>query len=144
MPTLIGMHILGMVMWTGGLLSALRIMIELTKESAVVRPRFSYLVRGFMRYTALSGAIISIVTGVALLAIHTMANSIGPTMLAKLLLVLILAGFHISAAAQSRKISADPASYAGVSARALTVGHHVVMALLLGLIVLSTLSGHEG
>lgn len=107
MKILMGLHSFGILMWMGGLITALRLLILHPKESLLVRPRFIYLESGFLKFTALPGICITAISGLFLLYSSVGFNfSLYPSeLILKLYLYISMAIIHALVVIQFRIFS---------------------------------------
>lgn len=107
MKILLGLHHFGIVMWMGGLITALRLLILHPKESLLARPRFLYLESAFLRYTALPGICITGISGLFLLHYSIGFDFIlyTPIQMIKLGLLIAMAVIHMLVLVQFRNFS---------------------------------------
>ena len=104
MKILLGLHHFGIVMWMGGLITTLRLLILHPKESVAVRTRFLYIESGFLQYTALPGILITSISGIFWLYFSLGFNfyTYTPIQLIKIFIFLMMASIHAMVIMQFR------------------------------------------
>jgi uncharacterized integral membrane protein (TIGR00701 family) len=113
MKTLLSLHLLGVVLWTGGLLNLTRILGYHARESPSVRPRYSWLEGRLDFLVTVPGALLTIGTGVAQAWFDGAAYFRVATWLQiKLALVAAVALLHLWVSRRHRKLARGPASAA--------------------------------
>lgn len=132
MRLVLALHLVGALMWFGGLLSALRILIERTKEPPPVRDRFAYLAKGFVWFTALPGAILATATGAVLLTIK--ATIWDGAAVAKLALLSLTIAVHAALAVQERRLARRGAE---TGSAVFSIEHKVTLLVALGVLFAS-------
>jgi putative membrane protein len=132
---LIGFHLIGVVLWMGGLLAFSRILGYHSKELPSARPRFTFVEGRLNWLVAIPGAVITIVFGVWIAVEHGMVwFRVASWMHWKLALVTAVAVIHIVLTVKHRQIlRAHPAAPMN---RALYAALHGTVGLLLIAIVL--------
>jgi protoporphyrinogen IX oxidase len=132
---LIGFHLIGVVLWMGGLLSFSRILGYHAKELPSARPRFTFVEGRLNWLVAVPGAVLTTAFGVWLAWEHGMAwFRVATWMHWKLALVLAVVVIHVALTAKHRQIRrANPAEPLN---RALFAALHGTVGLLLIAIVL--------
>ena len=132
---LLGFHLIGVVLWMGGLLAFSRILGYHAKELPSARPRLTFI-EGRLNYlVAVPGAVLTIVFGVWLAWEHGMAwFRVAAWLHWKLALVAIAAAIHVVLSVKHYQIRrAHPAA---PMSRALYASLHGTVGLLLIAIVL--------
>jgi protoporphyrinogen IX oxidase len=132
---LVGFHLIGIVLWMGGLLSFSRILGYHAKELPSARPRFTFIEGRLNWLVAVPGAVLTIVFGLWLTNDYGMAwFRVASWMHWKLALVAGVAVIHVILTVKHRQIRrghpAQPMS------RALYAALHGTVGLLLIIIVL--------
>ena len=132
---LLGFHLIGVVLWMGGLLSFSRILGYHSKEAPAVRPRFSFLEGRLNHLVAVPGALLTIVFGLWLVIDHGAAwFRVASWLHWKLTLVVVTLVIHVVLSVKQAQIRrADPAAPMN---RALYAALHGTVGLLLIAIVL--------
>jgi protoporphyrinogen IX oxidase len=132
---LIGFHLIGVVLWMGGLLAFSRILGYHSKELPSARPRFTFVEGRLNWLVAIPGAVITIVFGVWIAVQHGMVwFRVASWMHWKLALVAAVAIIHIVLTIKHRQIlRAHPEAPMN---RALYAALHGTVGLLLIAIVL--------
>ncbi|HEY2744750.1 MAG TPA: CopD family protein [Polyangia bacterium] len=93
---LVGFHLIGVVLWMGGLLTFSRILGYHSKELPSARPRFTFVEGRLNWLVAVPGAVLTIVFGAWLLYDHGAAwFRVALWMHIKLVLVVAVAGIHM-------------------------------------------------
>lgn len=132
---LIGFHLIGVVLWMGGLLAFSRILGYHARELASARPRFTFIEGRLNWLVAVPGAIVTIVFGVWLAQQHGRAwFRVAAWMHWKLALVAAVAVIHVVLTVKHRQILRAPPS--APMSRALFAALHGTIGLLLIAIVL--------
>jgi putative membrane protein len=132
---LIGFHLIGVVLWMGGLLAFSRILGYHSKELPSARPRFTFVEGRLNWLVAIPGAVVTIVFGVWIAVQHGMAwFRVASWMHWKLALVGAVLVIHLVLTFKHRQIlRAHPAAPMN---RALYAALHGTVGLLLIAIVL--------
>jgi putative membrane protein len=132
---LLGFHLVGVVLWMGGLMAFSRIMGYHAKEAPSVRPRYSFL-EGRLNYlVALPGAFLTVAFGVWMAYQHGMQwFRVAAWLHYKLALVAIVAVIHALLSVKHYQIRR--ASPSAPVSRALFASLHGTVGLLLIAIVL--------
>jgi putative membrane protein len=132
---LVGFHLIGVVLWMGGLLSFSRILGYHAKELPSARPRFTFIEGRLNWLVAVPGAVLTIVFGLWLINDYGMAwFRVASWMHWKLALVAAVAVIHVILTVKHRQIRrAHPAQ---PMSRALYAALHGTVGLLLIIIVL--------
>lgn len=137
MRWLLAFHVVGVVMWLGSLMALSRVLGYHTREPPSVRPRFSFVEGRLDVGGAMPGALLTLLTGLGLLAMEPMGWFRAQGWLhTKLLLVLFLAlihgGVRIRYRRMARQRADQPTSRAFFGA-----AHGIVGLLLIGIIILA-------
>ena len=135
---LLGFHLIGVVLWMGGLLTFSRIMGYHSKEAPAVRPRFSFLEGRLNGLVALPGAILTILFGVLMTVDYGRAwFRVAMWLHIKLTLVIVVAAIHVfltlkqrQVAKQSPDVPLNRALYASL--------HGIIGLLVIAIILLAT------
>jgi putative membrane protein len=132
---LLGFHLIGVVLWMGGLLSFSRILGYHTKEDPSVRPRYTFL-EGRLNYlVAVPGALLTIAFGLWLAVQHGMQwFRVAVWLHWKLTLVLAVLVIHVVLSVKHHQIRRAPP--AQPLSRGLYASLHGMIGLLLIAIVL--------
>jgi putative membrane protein len=132
---LIGFHLIGVVLWMGGLMSFSRIMGYHSKELPSVRPRFTFIEGRLNWLVAVPGAVLTVAFGLWLVIDHGMAwFRVASWMHYKLALVLGVVVIHVLLTVKQAQIRrAHPSEPMN---RALYAALHGTVGLLLIAIVL--------
>jgi uncharacterized membrane protein len=138
--TLVAFHLLGVVLWMGGLLTFSRVMGYHARESPTVRPRYVWL-EGRLNYlVTIPGFVITLGCGLGLMRIYGMQwFHKAVWMHWKLALVGMVAILHIGLTAQQRRVARRPPD--APMKRALYAAIHGTIGLLLMAILL--LAAHQ-
>jgi uncharacterized membrane protein len=138
--TLLAFHLLGVVLWMGGLLTFSRVMGYHARESPTVRPRYVWL-EGRLNYlVTIPGFVITLGCGLGLMRIYGMQwFEKAVWMHWKLGLVGIVAILHVGLTVQQRRIGRRPPD--APMKRALFAAIHGTIGLLLVAILL--LAAHQ-
>lgn len=132
---LIGFHLIGVVLWMGGLLAFSRILGYHTKELPSARPRFTFVEGRLNWLVAIPGAIVTVVFGVWIAVEHGLAwFRVASWMHWKLALVLAVAVIHLVLTVKHHQVRRAPP--AAPMNRALYAALHGTVGLLLIAIVL--------
>ena len=132
---LVGLHLIGVVLWMGGLLAFSRILGYHTKELPSARPRFTFIEGRLNWLVAVPGALLTIVFGVWLAYQHGAAwFRVASWMHYKLTLVLVVAVIHVVLTVKHAQIRR--AAPSAPMSRALYAALHGTIGLLLIAIVL--------
>ena len=137
---LLTFHLLGVVLWMGGLLTLTRVMGYHAREAPSVRPRYTWL-EGRMNYlVTFPGAFLTILFGLLLVTQHGMAwFRVAVWMHWKLALVAAATVIHIVTTVKQRKIARQSPSEK--VPRALFAALHGTLGLLL--IAILALAVHQ-
>jgi putative membrane protein len=132
---LIGLHLVGVVLWMGGLLSFSRILGYHSKELPSVRPRLTFIEGRLNWLVAVPGAVVTLVFGAWLWWEHGRAwFAVASWMHYKLAFVVALAGIHLALTLKHRQVLRAPP--AAPMSRGLYAALHGTVGLLLIIIVL--------
>jgi putative membrane protein len=111
MKALLSLHLLGVVLWTGGLLNLTRILGYHARESPSVRPRYSWLEGRLDFLVTVPGALLTVGTGVAQAWLDGAAYLQAATWLhVKLALVAVVAILHVWVSRRHRALARGPAA----------------------------------
>lgn len=137
MKILFGLHNFGIVMWMGGLITALRLLILHPKECLQVRSRFLYLESGFLRFTALPGICITLITGFLLLYFSIGFNLLLYTqeLAIKLCVYLVMILIHALVVIQFNHFS-QRAIHDQNDVNAFMIEHKVLLCLTIAILIL--------
>ncbi len=103
---LLGFHLIGVVLWMGGLLTFSRILGYHSKEAPSVRPRFSFLEGRLNGLVALPGALLTILFGVLMTVDYGKAwFRVAIWLHYKLTLVIVVAIIHVFLTIKQRQIA---------------------------------------
>ncbi len=132
---LVGLHLIGVVLWMGGLLSFSRILGYHSKELPSARPRLTFIEGRLNLLVAVPGAVLTVVFGLWLLYQHGMAwFRVAAWMHWKLALVLAVTVIHVVLSVKHHQIRrAHPAAPMN---RALYAALHGTVGLLMIAIIL--------
>jgi uncharacterized integral membrane protein (TIGR00701 family) len=132
---LVGFHLIGVVLWMGGLLTFSRVLGYHSKEHPSVRPRLTYIEGRLNALVAWPGAFLTIVFGLWLTIDHGMAwFRVAAWLHFKLALVVAALAIHVVLTVKHYKIRrAHPAE---PMSRALFAALHGIVGLLVIAIVL--------
>ena len=134
MKILLAIHLLGVILWTGGLLNLTRILGYHAREAPAVRPRYSWLEGRLDFLVTVPGAVITVATGVAQAWLDGSAYFAAATWLqVKLGLVAVVALLHVWVARRHRALARGPA------AAPMKRGPYAAIHGTLGLIVIAIL-----
>jgi protoporphyrinogen IX oxidase len=135
---LLGFHLIGMVLWMGGLLTFSRILGYHSKELPSARPRFTFVEGRLNMLVAVPGAVITIVFGLWLVYQHGMQwFRVAAWMHWKLVLVLAVAVIHLVLTVKHHQIRrAHPG--APMSRGLYAALHGFVGLLLIAIVLLAT------
>jgi putative membrane protein len=138
--TLVAFHLVGVVLWMGGLLALSRMMGYHAREAPSVRPRYVWL-EGRMNYlVTIPGAVITIACGIWLMQIYGRAwLAQAVWMHYKLVLVAIVAVLHTGLTINQRRVARRPPD--APMRRPLYAAIHGTLGLLLIAILL--LAAHQ-
>jgi putative membrane protein len=137
-PWLLAFHLLGVVLWMGGLLTLSRVLGYHAREAPSVRPRYTWL-EGRLNYlVALPGAVLTVATGVGMAIFYGRAWFRAALWLHyKLALVAVVLTLHFSLTLRQRRIARQ--SPEAPVPRALFAAMHGTLGLLLiGILLLAT------
>jgi putative membrane protein len=132
---LLGFHLIGVVLWMGGLLSFSRILGYHTKEDPSVRPRLTFIEGRLNMLVAVPGALLTIACGVWLAWQHGMQwFRVAAWLHWKLVFVVAVAAIHVVLTVKHRQVlRAHPATK---MSRGLYASLHGMVGLLVIVIVL--------
>lgn len=137
LPYLVTVHLLGMVLWLGGLLQLSRVLVLHAKEDASVRPRLSYLEGRLDAGGAIPGAVLTIATGIAQILVMPSGTFATSRWLHwKLLLVIAIVGLHLVLTLRHRRLARERADRP-VGKGFFAAAHGVIGLLLIGIVYLA-------
>jgi uncharacterized integral membrane protein (TIGR00701 family) len=132
---LLGFHLIGVVLWMGGLLTFSRILGYHSKEAPSVRPRFSFLEGRLNGLVALPGAVLTILFGVLMTVDYGKAwFRVAIWLHYKLTLVIVVAIIHVVLTVKQRQVARQSPEVP--LNRALYASLHGVIGLLVIIIIL--------
>jgi len=102
-------HLLGIVLWTGGLLSISRMAAYHTAEAPEVQPRFAWVEWRMYWLVTVPGMVITLVTAMGLLATGPLPYGSLGWFRAKMALVVLLLGLHALLHTKLKALAAHPA-----------------------------------
>ncbi|MSP63048.1 MAG: hypothetical protein EXR72_22470 [Myxococcales bacterium] len=136
---LVAIHLLGVVLWMGGILNLSRILGYHAREHPSVRPRFSHLEGRLDFLVAIPGAVLTLGTGIAQVAISGRAYFAAAEWLhIKLALVLAMVVIHFVLTRKHRAMARGAAD-AKVPRALFAALHGTLGLLLIGVLVLAAL-----
>ena len=103
-------HLLGMVLWAGGLLTISRMAAYHTAEEAPVQPRLAWVEGRMYWLVAVPGAVISVITAIGMLATSPVDYAGQGWFHGKMALVGLLIVLHALLHVKLRGLKADPAN----------------------------------
>jgi uncharacterized integral membrane protein (TIGR00701 family) len=135
---LVGFHLIGVVLWMGGLLTFSRVLGYHTKELPSVRPRLTYIEGRLNALVAWPGAVITVATGLWMTVNYGRLWFRGAAWLHfKLALVLVTLAIHVVLTVKHRQIlRAHPAQ--PLSRGLYAALHGIVGLLLIAIVLLAT------
>ena len=134
---LIAFHLLGVVLWMGGLLTLTRILGYHARELPSVRPRLSWIEGRLDTLVAMPGALLVAGTGLAQVLLDGRAYFAGASWLHwKLGLVAIVAALHFVVTRRRRALAAGPAD-AKVPRALFAAVHGTIGLLLIAILILA-------
>ena len=137
MRVLIAIHLIGVVLWMGGLLNLSRILAYHAKERPAVRPRFSFLEARLNYFVTAPGALITLVTGIIQLANEpTGYFAVARWLQIKIGLVAVIATIHFVLTLRHRAIARERAD-AHINKALFSALHGTLGLLLIAVIVLA-------
>jgi uncharacterized integral membrane protein (TIGR00701 family) len=132
---LLGFHLIGVVLWMGGLLTFSRILGYHSKEAPSVRPRFSFLEGRLNGLVAIPGAVLTILFGVLMTVDYGKAwFRVAIWLHYKLTLVIVVAIIHVVLTIKQRQIARQNPEVP--LNRALYASLHGIIGLLVIIIIL--------
>jgi len=135
---LVGLHLIGVVLWMGGLLAFSRILGYQSKELPSVRPRLTFIEGRLNWLVAVPGAVLTIVFGVWLAVEHGEAwFRVAAWMHYKLALVVVVAVIHVVLTIKIGQIR-RAAPTAPMSRGLYAALHGTVGLLLIAIVLLAT------
>jgi protoporphyrinogen IX oxidase len=135
---LVGFHLIGVVLWMGGLLTFSRLLGYHSKELPSARPRFTFVEGRLNWLVAVPGAVLTIVFGVWLVWEHGAAwFRVAAWMRYKLMLVVAVAGIHLFLTIKHAQIRRAAPS-ARMSRGLYAAMHGFVGLLVIAIILLAT------
>ena len=135
---LIGFHLIGVVLWMGGLMAFSRILGYQSKELPSVRPRLTFIESRLNMLVAAPGALLTIVFGVWLAVQHGAAwFRVASWLHYKLALVVAVAVIHVVLTIKIRQIRRAAPS-APMSRGLYAALHGTVGLLLIAIVLLAT------
>jgi protoporphyrinogen IX oxidase len=135
---LVGFHLIGVVLWMGGLMAFSRILGYHSKELPSARPRFTFIEGRLNWLVAVPGAVMTIVFGLWLLWQHGAAwFRVAAWMHYKLTLVLAVVAIHVVLTVKHAQIRRAPPS-AKMSRGLYAALHGTVGLLLIAIVLLAT------
>ena len=102
-PWLLALHVLGIVLWIGGLLAATGVLAQSAAADAAIRAAVAQPARKLMRLLADPGAALAIVAGGWLLSADAMGYFAQPWFQTKLVVVVGLIGLHGATAVRAKR-----------------------------------------
>jgi putative membrane protein len=135
---LLAFHLVGVVLWMGGLLAFSRVLGYHAREAPSVRPRYSWL-EGRLNYlVALPGALVTIGFGLGLADIYGLQwFRVARWMHWKLALVGVVLALHVTLTVKQRAIARQSPA-APVSRALFAALHGTIGLLLIAILVLAT------
>lgn len=144
MQLLLAFHLVGAVLWIGTLLTIARILVVHAQEPASVRPRFSHLERRLDSYSAVPGALVTLVTGLVQIGLEPAGYFRFALWLhIKLVLVIVMFGVHLVLSLRLRKLTSEPADQP-IGKGLFAAMHGTLGLLLVGVVVLAELRPMSG
>jgi putative membrane protein len=135
---LISFHLLGVVLWMGGLLTFSRILGYHAREAPSVRPRYTWLEGRLNHLVSVPGALVTVGFGLWLAVQHGWPwFRVAVWLHYKLALVAGVAAIHVALTVQQRRI-ARRAPDAPVPRALFAALHGTVGLLLIGILLLAT------
>ena len=135
---LVGLHLIGVVLWMGGLLSFSRILGYHSKELPSARPRFTFVEGRLNWLVAVPGAVLTIVFGVWLVREHGSAwFHVALWMHYKMALVLAVVVIHVVLTVKHAQIRRAAPS-APMSRGLYAALHGTIGLLLIAIVLLAT------
>jgi putative membrane protein len=135
---LLGFHLIGVVLWMGGLMAFSRILGYHSKELPSARPRFTFIEGRLNWLVAVPGAVLTIVFGVWLAYTHGMAwFRVASWLHYKLALVVAVVAIHVVLTVKHHQIRRAHPS-APMSRGLYAALHGTVGLLLIAIVLLAT------
>ena len=139
MRVLVAIHLIGVVLWMGGLLNLSRILAYHAKERPAVRPRFSFLEARLNYFVTLPGAVIVLATGLSQLSLEpTGYFAIARWLHIKLTLVFVVAAIHLVVTLRHRSLARERADQP-INKALFSALHGTLGLLLIAIIVLAVI-----
>lgn len=137
MRWLLAFHVVGVVMWMGSLMALSRLLGYHTREPASVRPRFSFVEGRLDLGGAVPGALLTLLTGLGILAVEPAGWFRAAGWLhTKLLLVFLVAGLHAGLRIRYRRLARQRADQP-ISRAFFAAAHGTIGLLLLVIVILA-------
>jgi protoporphyrinogen IX oxidase len=142
-PALLVGHILGLVLWVGGLLATSMTLTRHTQETeSAAREALARLERIFMRGLSDIGALLTIVAGVSLISTNAHYFLHAPWLHIKLTFVLLLIGLHGMVAMKTKRFASGRIALQRGQARFMVIAtlflfFSILIATLLGQVYLT-------
>jgi putative membrane protein len=127
-------HLLGIVLWAGGLLAISRMAAYHTAEAPEVQPRFAWVEWRMYWLVTVPGMVITLVTALGLLATGPMPYGALGWFRLKMALVVLLLGLHGLLHTKLKALKADPA---GQKKAVFSAVHGTIGLTLIGLLVMA-------
>lgn len=127
-------HLLGIVLWTGGLLAISRMAAYHTAEAPEVQPRFAWVEWRMYWLVTVPGMVITLITAAGLLATGPLPYGSLGWFRAKMVLVLLLLVLHALLHTKLKALAAQPA---GQKKAVFSAVHGTIGLTLIGLLVMA-------
>jgi protoporphyrinogen IX oxidase len=127
-------HLLGVVLWTGGLLSISRMAAYHTAEAPEVQPRFAWVEWRMYWLVTIPGMVITLVTAMGLLATGPLPYGTLGWFRAKMALVVLLLGLHGLLHTKLKALKDHPA---GQKKAVFSAVHGTIGLTLIGLLIMA-------
>lgn len=135
---LLGFHLIGVVLWMGGLMAFSRILGYHSKELPSARPRFSFIEGRLNNLVALPGALLTIVFGLWMVHGYGMAwFRVALWLHIKLALVVAVVAIHLVLTVKQRQVARN-APETPMSRGLYAALHGLVGLLLIAIVLLAT------
>jgi len=127
-------HLLGIVLWTGGLLAVSRMAAYHTAEAPEVQPRFAWVEWRMYWLVVIPGMVITLVAALGLLATGALPYGTLGWFRLKMALVVLLLGLHGLLHTKLKALAAHPA---GQKKAVFSAVHGTIGLTLIGLLVMA-------
>jgi len=126
-------HLLGIILWGGGLLASTRIAAYLPREAPEVQPRFAWMAARLYWLVATPGIILAVITAAGIFSNSPVPYTELGWFHGKMALVAILVGLHALFHVKLKALRADPA---GANRILFSAVHGTIGLLIIGILIM--------